>query len=253
MGDHHHRHALPGQLLHDLQHLAHHFGVQGGSGLVKEHQLRLHGQGTDNGDPLLLPTGKLGRVGIRPVRQPHALQQLDRLRIGFSLLHKAGAHRRQGNVSADGHIGKEIEVLEHHPHLAAHLVDLRLRVGDLGAAEGDRTGRGRLQQVEAAQERGFARAGRPDDHHLFPGGDVLADIVQHQVAAEGFGQVFNVDHFDAASFPACPEARSGPSRPPDTSRQCPRRGTCTHRSWRPPPRQSRPAPYRRWPRPGRCP
>jgi hypothetical protein len=36
---------------------------------------------------------------------------------------------------------------------------------------------------------------------------VLGDVVQHEVVAEGFGQMFNVDHFDAASFPACPAAR----------------------------------------------
>ena len=40
-----------------------------------------------------------------------------------------------------------------------------------------------------------------------PGLDVLGDVVQHQVVAKGLGQVFNVDHFDAASFPACPGAR----------------------------------------------
>ena len=33
------------------------------------------------------------------------------------------------------------------------------------------------------------------------------NVVQHQMVAKGFGQMFNVDHFDAASFPACPGAR----------------------------------------------
>ena len=43
--------------------------------------------------------------------------------------------------------------------------------------------------------------------NLFPGVDVLGDVVQHQMVPEGLGQVFNVDHFDAASFPEYPAAR----------------------------------------------
>ena len=61
---------------------------------------------------------------------------------------------------------------------------------------------GGLQQVKAPQEGRLPRPGRADDHHLFSGVDVLGDIVQHQVVAEGFRQIFNVDHFAAASFPA---------------------------------------------------
>ena len=73
VGDHHHGHALVGQLLHDLQHLAHHLGVQGGGGLVKEHHLGLHGQGPDDGDALLLAAGELVGIGIRLLFQPHPL------------------------------------------------------------------------------------------------------------------------------------------------------------------------------------
>ena len=35
------------------------------------------------------------------------------------------------------------------------------------------------------------------------------NIVQDQVVPEGLGEVFNVDHFAAASFPVYPGARSG--------------------------------------------
>ena len=34
--------------------------------------------------------------------------------------------------------------------------------------------------------------------------DVLGDAVQDLVVPEGLGQVFNVDHLCAASFPDCP-------------------------------------------------
>ena len=97
-------------------------------------------------------------------------------------------------------------MLEHHAHLAAHLVDVHLGVGEFRALESDAALGGGLQQVQAAQEGGLTGAGGPDDDHLFPGGDVFRDIVQHQMVAEGLGQMFNVDHFDAASFPAYPAA-----------------------------------------------
>ena len=123
------------------------------------------------------------------------------------LAHQLSLHRGQGDVFADSHIGKEVEVLEHHAHLLADLVNLHLGVGDDRVFKGDSACSGGFQQVEAAQEGGLAGTGGADDHHLLPRGDVLGDVVQHQVVAEGFAQILNVDHFDAASFPACPGAR----------------------------------------------
>ena len=110
----------------------------------------------------------------------------------------------------DGHVGEQVEVLEHHAHLLAQLVDVGLGVGDLMAVEGNGAGSGDLQQVQTPQEGGLAGAGGADDDHLFPGVDVLGQIVQHQMVPEGFAEVFNVDHFDAASCPACPAARRTP-------------------------------------------
>ena len=63
-------------------------------------------------------------------------------------------------------------MLEHHPHLLADLVDLRLGIGDLCAVEGNGPLGGGLQQVETAQEGGLAGAGGADDDHLLPHLDV---------------------------------------------------------------------------------
>ena len=207
VGDHHHGHALVGQLLHDFQHLAHHFGVQGGGGLVEQHHLGLHGQSPDNGDTLLLAAGELGGIGVRLLLQAHPLEQGGGGVVGLGLAHQLGADGSQGNVLPNGHVGEEIEVLEHHAHLPPDQVDVGLGVGDGGALKGDGALGGGLQQVEAAQEGGLARAGGPDDDHFLPGIDVLGDVVQHQMVPEGLGQMFNVYHFDAASFPEYPAAR----------------------------------------------
>ena len=207
VGDHHHGHTLLGQLLHHVQHLAHHLGVQSGGGLVKEHHLGLHSQGPDDGDALLLSAGQLVGVGVRLVEQVHPLEEGGGHLVGLGLAHQLSLHRGQGDVFTDGHVGEEVEVLEHHAHLLADLVNLHFGVGDDRVFKGDGACGGGFQQVETAQEGGLARPGGADDHHFFSGADVLGDAVQHQVVPEGLGQVFNVDHFGAASFPACPGAR----------------------------------------------
>ena len=76
VGDYHHGHAVGGKLLHDRQHLADHFRIQGGSGLVEEQNVRVHSQRPGDGHPLLLTAGQLGRKGRGFVQQPHSLQKL---------------------------------------------------------------------------------------------------------------------------------------------------------------------------------
>ena len=88
MGNHHHGHAVGCQLFHDLQHLAYHLRIQGGCGLVKQHNVRIHGKGTRDGHPLLLSAGELSRIGLRLVRQPHPGQQFKGLPAGFLFSHK---------------------------------------------------------------------------------------------------------------------------------------------------------------------
>ena len=52
-----------GQVLHDGEHLADHFGVQGRGRLVEEQHLRVHGQGAGDGHALLLAAGELPGAG----------------------------------------------------------------------------------------------------------------------------------------------------------------------------------------------
>ena len=75
------------------------------------------------------------------------------------------------------------------------------------SVEEDGTGSGFFQQVEAAQEGGFAGAGGSDDDHLVAGINVLGNVLQNFVVAEGFAQMLNVYHFDAVSFPKVLPAR----------------------------------------------
>ena len=82
VGDHHHSHALLGQLLHDLQHLAHHLRVQGGGGLVKAEDLRVHGPGPGAGHPLLLAAGELVDALAQVLPQAQQVDELIHLLPG---------------------------------------------------------------------------------------------------------------------------------------------------------------------------
>ena len=62
-----HRHAVLCKALHNLEHFADHLRVERGGRLVEQHHIGMHAQRAHNSDALLLPAGKLGRVGARPV------------------------------------------------------------------------------------------------------------------------------------------------------------------------------------------
>ena len=85
MGDDDHGHAVLGERLHDVQHLADHLGVEGAGGLVEEHDLRVHAQGPDDGHTLLLAAGELLRIVVGLVLQPDAGQELHGLGLGLLL------------------------------------------------------------------------------------------------------------------------------------------------------------------------
>ena len=201
MGDHQHGDAGVGQLLHQLKHFTDHLGVEGAGRLIEEDDVRVHCQRTGDGDALLLAARKALGVDVGLVGQTHAGQKLvGALGDGLLVLEleQAGG---QLKVLLDGQVGEEVEVLEHHAHLAADGVDIHLGIGDDGAVKGDGALGGLLQQVEAAQEGGLSGAGGSDDDHLLPLADGLGDVIQHEIPPEALGQMFNGDHFPSASSP----------------------------------------------------
>jgi hypothetical protein len=92
----------------------------------------------------------------------------------FFLRHAQHVHRRFHDVFQRGHVRPQVEMLEHHRQARTHALQL-FRVGGLERAvlaghqlqffvvEQDLAGVRLLQQVDAAQERYFARAAGADD------------------------------------------------------------------------------------------
>lgn len=183
VGDHQHGDAGVGQLLHQFQNLAHHFGVEGAGGLVEQDHVRVHGKGTGNGNALLLAAGKALGVGVGLVGQAHAGQQL----VGFVgnglLILELEQGRGQLKVLLHGQVREEVEVLEHHAHLLAHSVDVGFV--HLGALKFDAAGGGDLQPVQAAQKGGFAAAGGADQADHVAAVDIDINALQHVQSGGG--------------------------------------------------------------------
>ena len=128
VGDADHRHAALGEADHDLEHFLDHLGVERGGGLVEQHDLRLHAERAGDGDALLLAAGKLARELLGLLRNLDALEVAHRGFLGLRLGDAAHPDRGERQVLHDRQVREEVEVLEHHADLAAHLVDL-LEVG----------------------------------------------------------------------------------------------------------------------------
>ena len=131
-----------------------------------------------DGDTLLLAAGEHRGILIRFVGKADALKQRHGLCVGLRLRFEAQLDGREGDVLLDRHMREEVEVLEHHAHLAAVEVQV-----DLLAVEGDilevnGAGGRLLEEVQAAQQRRFAAAGRADDAAHLALADLQVNVVQ---------------------------------------------------------------------------
>ena len=172
VGDDDHRHALPGELLHDRQDLADQLRIEGRGGLVEEHHLRVHHQCPGDRDPLLLAARQLTRVERRPGGQADARQHVARLLARLGLRSPADLGQADHHVLERAHVWKQVEALEDHPDLRP--LACQLRLGETGSAtpvadaqaaalEADLAGVDRLEEGQTAKHRALARSRRPED------------------------------------------------------------------------------------------
>ena len=76
-------------------------------------------------------------------------------------------------------MGEQVEMLEHHAYLLSDRPDVLPFLCDAGAVHPDLAAGGRLQKVDAAQQRGFTGTGRADDGNDLSPVYVKADVLQH--------------------------------------------------------------------------
>ena len=152
VGNDDHRHALVGKLLHNVENLADHFGVECTRRLVKEHNVRLHAQRAHDGDTLFLAAGELAGIRIGAVGKAYACEKLHSLGFRVLLAFSEKLHRRKGHISEQCHMRKEVEVLENHTHLLTVEIYIAARISYINAVKGYRAAGGHLKEIEASEE-----------------------------------------------------------------------------------------------------
>src|SRR5919197_2816621 len=83
VGGDQHRHPAGSQLADHVENLADELRIERARHLVEEHQARLHGEGADDGDALLLAAGEPIRILEALVRESEALEERRRLGLGL--------------------------------------------------------------------------------------------------------------------------------------------------------------------------
>ena len=194
MRDHHHRHAFFGQADHDIQHLAHHFGVERRGGLVKQHHNRIHAERTGDCHALLLTARELPRILVLVGHQAHPVKHFQAARLGLVGTSPQYPDLGQGQVFRHRQMRKQFEMLEHHPHLAAQLGQVGPVIRKRNAVDDDLAFLVRLQRIHGFDERGFARPGRATHHHHIALANIDRAIVEHLNGAIPLGDVLDLDH-----------------------------------------------------------
>ena len=93
--------------------------IQGAGGLVAEQHLRIGGQGSRNGDTLLLAAGELGRIGIGLIGKPNHIQKLQGTFFCLFLVHP-DEFQGEADIFQAGSLHQQVEALENHSHVPAH-------------------------------------------------------------------------------------------------------------------------------------
>ena len=117
--------------------------------------------------------------------KPDPGQQFAAAFVGVAARRLVHHPRRQCHVGQCGHVGEQIERLEHHAHRLTGLVAVDAGVADVAAVEQDLAVVDFLEQVDAPQQRGFPRSGGSDQHHDVVFFDVEVDPVQYWPVAVG--------------------------------------------------------------------
>ena len=149
----------------------------------------MHTEGTHNGNTLLLPAGKLGRIGICLFRQPHSFQKLHGFLFRFFLRSLQKLYGGQRHVLQNRLVRKKIEMLEYHADMLPVQVNIGFRIRDILSFKKNLSAGRLLQQVEGTEEGGLPGAGRPYYNHYLSLGYGRIDIFKDFNIPEGFAKI----------------------------------------------------------------
>src|SRR5262249_20525588 len=157
---------------------------------------------------LLLAAGEPVGIVARPVGEAEPREELAGACLSLGARAPECRLRREGDVAEHAHVREEIERLEDEADPPPDAVDVHPAPRDLVAADHDPSLVDRLDQVDAAEERRLARAGRADQTDDFVLHDVEVDPAQHLVAAERLPHTLERESTHASTPAACRRRRS---------------------------------------------
>ena len=167
----------------------------------------LHRERADDRDALLLSAREPVRVLVALVGEAETGEELVGASLGLRPGEPERLPRRERDVVEDGHVREEIERLEDDPDPAAQLVHVDSACRDVLTAHDDASRVDRLEQVDAAQERGLPGAGSADEAYDLVLGEAQVDASEDFELVEGLVQTLDVESVTVAaahaSLPAC--------------------------------------------------
>ena len=199
MGGDDHRHPLLSELPDHLEDLGDELRVERARDLVEKHDGWPHRQSPHDRDTLLLATREPVRVLVPFVAQTEALEQRRGTFFGCLLVDPKSLARRERDVAQHGHVREEVERLEHDPDPPPHPVDVDATSGDLLAADDDPARVDGLEEIDASEQRRFARSRSPDQANDLVLANFHVNPAQDVVVSEGLVDALDKDAATAGS------------------------------------------------------
>ena len=112
VSDNHHSDVFGCQVFDDLQDFAGELRIQGRGWLVEEKDVRVHAQGSGDGNSLLLSAGELVGIVVFLVGESHFFQKLSCLGVDFFFVPFLDFNGSVNNILDYGKMWKKVKVLE---------------------------------------------------------------------------------------------------------------------------------------------
>ncbi len=137
MGDHDNGHIRLREFFDDIEDLLNHFRVKRAGGFIEEYDLRVHIEGTRDGDTLLLSTGELIRVLVHLVQNTDTPQIFEAGFLGSRLVDPEYLDRGECDVLEYCFVWVEVVALKHHGDVTCEETCSRLGRGDIYTVHDD--------------------------------------------------------------------------------------------------------------------
>jgi hypothetical protein len=165
-------------------------GIETGKRLVHQDHGRPRRKRTGQRHALLLAAGQHMRIFVGIMRQPDAAQGVHGLVAGRALLQR---RQPEAHIVEDGHMREEREVLKHQADAALLWREENVGTGNFPIVEKNAAGTLRLDAGGDAQQRGLARAGRPEQAQNFARLDRQRQAGQRLLAVIAVGDAFEAE------------------------------------------------------------